>query len=144
MCLCPAFLYRLLKAHDLSEDGSDGERINTRYIADLLSDDWGFYYTATTNLKKMVDILGSLDSAGKDVRIDPQNMPNDERALITGRIQRLLQIIEDHPKSFGWRMRAKLGTSKQWYNEVETPSTVGDFGLWRLRDAGKKEHQSGP
>ena len=124
----------LLKAHDLSEDGTDGERINSSYIADLLSDDWGFYYTATTNLKKIADILANLEALSKDVHIDPLKIPNDERAMISARIQHLLKVVEERPKSFGWKMRAKLGTKKQWYNFVETPSSVGGFGLWRLRE----------
>ncbi len=128
----------LLKAHDVSEDGSDGENVNASYIADLLSDDWGFYYTATTNLKKIAGLLEDLDTVGKEVHIDPSKIPSGERTTITGRIQRLLKAIEERPKSFGWKMRAKLGTSKQWYNEVETPSTVGDFGLWRLRETKKQ------
>jgi len=125
----------LLKAHDVSEDGSDGENINSSYIAGLLADDWGFYYTATTNLKKITSFLEGLETVGKDVNIDPAKIPNDERATIVGRIQHLLKVIEDRPKSFRWKMRARLGTTKQWYNEVETPSTVGDFGLWKLREA---------
>jgi len=128
----------LLKAHDLSEDGTDGESINASYIADLLSDDWGFYYTATTNLKKIIDILENLETAGKGVNIDPLKVPNDERTILVGRIQHLLKVIEGRPKSFRWKMRARLGTTKGWYNEVETPSTVGDFGVWRLRET-KKE-----
>ena len=128
----------LLKSHDVSEDGTDGERINSAYIADLLSDDWGFYYTATTNLKKMVEILENLETAGKGVNIDPLKIPKDEREVMLGRIQHLLKVIEQRPKSFRWRMRAKLGITKRWYNEVETPSTVGDFGLWRLRETRKE------
>jgi hypothetical protein len=128
----------LLKAHDLSEDGTDGESINASYIADLLSDDWGFYYTATTNLKKIIDILENLETAGKGVNIDPLKVPNDERTILVGRIQHLLKVIEGRPKSFRWKMRARLGTTKGWYNVVETPSTVGDFGVWRLRET-KKE-----
>ena len=124
----------LLNAHDLSEDGTDGEKINAAYIAGLLSDDWGFYYTATTNLKKMAGILADLDTIGMEVHVDPLRISNDERATITARIQRLLKIIEDSPKTFRWKMRARLGTTKQWYETVETPSTVGDFGLWRLRE----------
>jgi len=128
----------LLKAHDLSEDGTDGERINASYIADLLSDDWGFHYTATTNLKKIIDILENLETAGKGVNIDPLKVPNDERTIVVGRIQHLLKVVDGRPKSFRWKMRARLGTTKGWYNEVETPSTVGDFGVWRLRET-KKE-----
>jgi len=125
----------LLKAHEMSYDGADGERINASYIADLLSDDWGFYYTATSNLRKIANILADLEIVGKDVHIDPLKIPHEERTTITAKIQRLLEVIEERPKSLRWKMRARLGTAKQWYNEVETPSTVGDFGLWRLRES---------
>jgi hypothetical protein len=27
-------------------------------------------------------------------------------------------------------MRAKIGTSRKWYNPVERPDTVGGFGIW--------------
>lgn len=125
----------LLRAHDVSDDGTDGEWVNSSYIAGLLSDDWGFYYTATTNLKKIADILTNLETVGKDVHIDPLKIPRDERETITARVQHLLRRIEERPKSFRWKMRARLGTTKLWYNEVDTPSTVGDFGLWKLREA---------
>lgn len=124
----------LLKAHDLSQDRSEGESINAAYIADLLSDDWGFYYTATNNLKKMVNLINDHDTPSKQANIDPSLISADDRDVIASRIQRLLKTIEDRPKSFGWRMRAKLGTSKQWYRTVETPATVGDFGIWKLRE----------
>ena len=28
-------------------------------------------------------------------------------------------MIEKEPKSLGWKLRAKVGTKKQWYNDVE-------------------------
>ena len=124
----------LLKAHEVSDDGKDGEMINSAYMADLLADDWGFYYTATTNLKKMLGLMEGLDESGKQANIDPARVSTEERTAIVSRIQRLLKAIDEHPKSFGWKMRAKLGTTKQWYKTVETPASVGDFGLWRLRE----------
>jgi hypothetical protein len=127
----------LLLTHDLSDDGSDGGKINSDYIASLLAGDWGFYYTATSNLKKILGLVRDLDNSGKVANIDASLITTEERATIASRIQRLLKAIEDHPKSFGWKMRAKLGTSKQWYKTVETPATVGDFGIWRLRDIRK-------
>ena len=30
-----------------------------------------------------------------------------------------LAIIEKEPKSVGWKLRARVGTKKQWYNDVE-------------------------
>lgn len=124
----------LLKAHEVSED-SDGEgRINVGYIGKLLSDDWGFYYTATTNLKRIAALMQDLDAKGQEVHIDPSQISKEVRADIIGKVERILKSIEGHPKSFGWKARSKLGTKKQWYRDVETPQTVGDFGIWRLRE----------
>jgi len=47
----------LLREHEVG--GSDPETIDAGYIAKLLSGDWGFYYTCTTNLKKVSDKLGT-------------------------------------------------------------------------------------
>ena len=128
----------LIKAHRVSDKGEDADMINSKYIAELLSEDWGFWYTATTNLKKIVSIVESLDDRGQEVHIDPARVSSGEREEITGKIvEGLLRAIEDHPKSLGWRVRSKLGTSKKWYRDVETPQTVGDFGIWRLREISK-------
>jgi hypothetical protein len=43
-------------------------------------------------------------------------------------------MIDEEPKSAGWRMRSVIGAKKQWYNPVETTQTVGEFGLWKLRE----------
>ncbi len=127
----------LLKAHDVTEDSEIGNRIDARYIARLLSDDWGFYYTATTNLMKIATLMRDLDAKGQEAHIDPSQITAEERADIIGKVDRIVKPIEDHPKSFGWKARSKLGTRKQWYRDVETPQTVGDFGLWRLRETTK-------
>lgn len=124
----------LLKAHEISDDGSEDEMISSKYIAQLLSDDWGFYHTATTNLKRIVTIVGNLDRTGHDFHIDASRVSADERNNITGKIEHLLHVIDDRPKSWGWKARSKLGTKKQWYRDVETTQTVGDFGIWRLRE----------
>jgi hypothetical protein len=42
----------------------------------------------------------------------------EHRVIIREKIDLLLQIIENAPKSFGWKQRAKVGTKKQWYNDV--------------------------
>jgi hypothetical protein len=38
---------------------------------------------------------------------------------VIDRIDRLYRIIEDYPKTTKWRMRAKIGTKKKWYDDVE-------------------------
>jgi hypothetical protein len=127
----------LLRAHAIGEYGDEAESINVDYIAGLLSNDWGFYYTATTNLKKIAELLANLDQRGNQVGIDPSRVSVEERTDIAGKVQLLLTKIEEHPKSFGWNARSKLGTKSKWYRDVETPQTIGDFGLWRLRETTK-------
>jgi hypothetical protein len=127
----------LLRTHGIGGYGDETESINADYIADILANDWGFYYTATTNLKKIAELLANLDQRGREIGIDPTRVTAEERADITGKIQSLLTKIEKHPKSFGWNARSKLGTKSKWYRDVETPQTIGDFGLWRLRETTK-------
>ncbi|MEM2111634.1 MAG: hypothetical protein QXX08_07130 [Candidatus Bathyarchaeia archaeon] len=95
----------LFREHEVGK--SDKETINSDRIAEIMSDDWGFYYTATTNLKKIRDLLPTLEPLKKE---DIEN--------VTTKINQLLDEIEKRPKSFGWKMRAKVGTKKKWYKEV--------------------------
>jgi hypothetical protein len=96
----------LLREHEVGE--GDKETINSRYIAKLLSEDWGFYYTATMNLNKIKSLLA-----------DYSQLVEYDKELIEDKIDRLINAIENEPKSLGWKMRAKIGTKKQWYRKVE-------------------------
>jgi hypothetical protein len=44
---------------------------------------------------------------------------DDEASVFLERAHRLLQMIEDAPKSTGWQLRARVGTSRQWYQTPE-------------------------
>lgn len=96
----------LLREHDVGEPGP--ETIDAPYVAKLLQGDWGFYYTFTTNLKKVRDRLPAY-----------QELTDEDRADVVAKIEKLLQIIEDAPKSMSWRVRARVGPSKKWYRDVE-------------------------
>jgi hypothetical protein len=99
----------LLREHEIGE--VEKETVNAKYIAELLSNDWGFYFTVTTNLNKLKDALARFG-----------NLTEKDRADVQGKITKLLAIIEKQPKSFGWKMRARIGTSKKWYTDVEEVS----------------------
>jgi hypothetical protein len=86
---------------------TDKEAINAKYIAKLFSDDWGFYFTATTNLKKIKEAIDGVKA-----------LTDDHRAIIAKKVDYFVKFIEDTPKSGKWRSRAKAGTSKPWYQEV--------------------------
>jgi hypothetical protein len=119
----------LLLSHDIKEN-SDDEAINASYIAKLLAEDWGFWYTVTTNLQNIKRFVTELDKLGAEAKIDPKQISQEERVDINTKIDVLAKKVETEPKAFGWKMRAKVGTKKQWYCHVERPDTVGGFGIW--------------
>ena len=85
------------------------ETINGKYIADIMSKDWGFYYTTTLNLDKIRKGLERY----KDLFTTQDNQN------ILDRITTLEQMIERAPKSLKWKARAAIGPRVQWYNDVE-------------------------
>jgi len=119
----------LFKAHKV-EEKAEKESIDASYIARLLGNDWGFWYTATTNLKKIRRFLTDIDRLGPEVGINPKVFKKEDKEEIIGKIETLLNRIDREPKSFKWKLRSKAGTKKRWYNPVERPETVGGFGIW--------------
>jgi hypothetical protein len=112
----------LLRAHEVSLD-EEKNKLNAKFLARLLAADWGFWYTATTNVKGL-----------RQYALDLQNLSEEEKRDITSKLDSLLQAIDAEPKSAGWKMRSAIGTRRQWYKPVETAQTVGEFGIWRLRE----------
>jgi hypothetical protein len=100
----------LLREHCVGED--DSEAINGGYVAELLSKDWGFYHTVTTNLKKMRDSYVDVFGTG--------HLSSEDKEDVRNKIDELLARIEEEPKNVGWKMRARVGTRKLWYQEVES------------------------
>jgi hypothetical protein len=96
----------LVLEHEIGN--SDDEVINGAYVSKIMARDWGFYYTSTMNLNKIKSLLGEYDA-----------LTSGDRDVISARIDELLIMIEKEPKSLGWKLRAKVGTKKQWYNDVE-------------------------
>jgi hypothetical protein len=132
----------LLKAHDV-KDKSEKECINASYLAKLFAQDWGFWYTATTNLRRIAAFMSEIGKLGPEIDIKPEQIESKDIEEITAKIEAILNRIDKEPKPFSWRMRAKVGTRKRWYNHVELPETVGGFGIWEaiLRN-NKSPHES--
>jgi hypothetical protein len=105
----------LMLEHPLSHEQPGPKSIDTDYIVDIMRQDWGFYFTFTTNLKRVPDYLDQFSSLGEE-----------GRRVIRGRIEDLRAAIEAAPKSFGWKMRSKdRYTRSRWYQDVsETPATA--------------------
>jgi hypothetical protein len=116
----------LLLAHEVGESDA-AETINASYISVLLAKDWGFWYTLTTNLKGIKEIL-----------LETPELTDHEKETISSRVEMLLKYIDARPKTTKWKLRSKIGTRQRWYEPVETMDTVGDFGIWKLKDQPKK------
>jgi hypothetical protein len=105
----------LIRAHEIAD--SDHESINEKYIAQLMSQDWGFYHTVTANLKKTALLL------------QDYSMDQSDRNDVLPKIDRLLARIESEPKTSRFKMRARIGEKKKWYNEVD--ETFRDVLQWQ-------------
>jgi hypothetical protein len=103
-------LILLFLTHDVEgqecEDAVDGSQVAT-----VLSGDWGFWYDATANLEKVRLLTGTLTESAK--------LSEEQAGIITQRVNKLRKIIDDTPKTKNWEKRAKAGTSKPWYREIE-------------------------
>jgi hypothetical protein len=97
----------LLLAHEVSDH--DRDAINAEVIATLTAEDWGLWRTTQLNLERMREGTGTLGLE-----------PDDERLLLN-RIDSLWGRIEHRTKSRRWRLRAKVGDRKRWY---EVPDEV--------------------
>lgn len=95
----------LLLEHDVGNE--DREMVNSEYIAQLCSKDWGLWKTATTNLMKLRQFLSYVDIESK------------HKATVTSRIEKILQTINAKPKYISWRLRSLIGERKRWYKVVE-------------------------
>lgn len=116
-------LLLLLRAHEISL-GDEKNKINAKFIAEKLASDWGFWYTVTTNLSGL-----------RTYSEIAENLTGDEKQDINSKVSQLLAAIENESKTAGWKMRSVIGTKRKWYNSVETAQTIGEFGIWKLREA---------
>jgi hypothetical protein len=95
----------LLLAAEVGEN--DHNKVNLKYVAKIMSEDWGFYYTSVMNLNKV-------QAAVNGVPV----LSVQDRIVINEKAETIIKIIENEPKSGKWKGRAKTGTSKIWYKEV--------------------------
>ena len=93
--------------HDHPVEESDGDAVNAARVAGLCASDWGLWRTITANLE---DLRSHLDRYDLD---------DEGKGRIHRGIEKLQGRIEEEPKPFAWRMRAKIGDRKRWYDLPE-------------------------
>jgi hypothetical protein len=94
----------LLTTHELAEDDGDGA-VSLARLRSVLVPDWGFYTTASDNLERIPDALAEHA---------PAVVPR-----LTERCQAIRETLERAPKSAAFRMRARVGRRKRWYDVPE-------------------------
>jgi Uncharacterised nucleotidyltransferase len=85
----------------------DDDAVNGARIASLCASDWGLWRTITANLERCRGHVGDYD------------LPDADRARVESRFDALLERIEAEPKTRGWRLRAKVGERRRWYELPE-------------------------
>ncbi len=98
----------LLHGHDVGEH--DDDTVNAARIAELCASEWGLWRTITANLERCREHVPDYD------------LDTSDRDRIITRFDTLLGRIEEEPKSRGWKLRAKVGERKRWYELPEEVS----------------------
>ena len=91
----------VLLEHEVTEDDTG---VNAAQFAALCCEDWGLCRTITQNLASVRGHLG-----GYEV----------DRDTVAARLDALLDRVEGTPKSRSWKLRAKIGERKRWYQLPE-------------------------
>jgi hypothetical protein len=91
----------LLLEHEVTDDD---EGVNASHVAALCGEDWGLCRTISQNLEALRGRLAQYEV---------------DRDVVSSRVTLLLERIEAVPKSRSWRLRAKVGERKRWYELPE-------------------------
>ncbi len=95
----------LFYGHEVADH--DADAVNGARVAELCAGDWGLWRTITANLGRCGEQLGAYD------------LPEEDRRRVSARIAAVLEHIEQAPKSRGWKLRARIGERKRWYELPE-------------------------
>jgi hypothetical protein len=98
----------LLLDHEPGDDDGPG-RLNAGHVSRVCAADWGLSTTAGDNLDALDRLAPELALSG------------EEASALGERTAELRGRMEQAPKSRAWRLRAKIGRRKRWY---ETPEEV--------------------
>jgi hypothetical protein len=93
----------LLADHEI---GTGADMFDAARIAEVCSEDWGWYKTVSMNLEKAIGAA-------------PAALNGEQAGLVEKRARRMIKAIEEAPKSMGWQVRARLGERRVWYTVPE-------------------------
>jgi hypothetical protein len=96
----------LLWDHTPAADDGPG-RLNTTHLSAACAADWGLFTTITDNLAAATALLPDLIAPG----------PDHDR--IATRLHTITTTLHHAPKTTSWKLRAKIGRRKRWYQTPE-------------------------
>jgi len=96
----------LLLEHPLGDN--DREVINMKRIAEICSNDWGFWRTLTMNLGKVRSLAQGYSQ-----------LTSEQKSHVESQVNEAMARIEKEPKSLAWRLRARVGDRVKWYKDVD-------------------------
>lgn len=96
----------LLLDHELAD--SDGAaRLNVGHVSEVCAGDWGLFTTVSDNLEALAGVTPELP------------LEDAQRVALTEQIASLRERLDAAPKSRAWKLRAKIGRRKRWYEVPE-------------------------
>jgi hypothetical protein len=99
----------LLAAYPVGDSDGVG-MIDLRVFRQIVGEDWGWWRTVTMNLDRITELLRA-----ERERLVPGAADLDP----ADGLKALQQAAEEAPKSRRWKMRARLGDRKRWYQIAE-------------------------
>jgi len=103
-------LIALIMEHDVGAS-DQSELINLDRISKVLADDWGFWFDGKVNLNLTLRFAEKYCGEGL--------VTKDELGTVIGKVDMILGSIEAEPKTRKWQKRAKTGTARPWWRDVE-------------------------
>jgi hypothetical protein len=83
--------------------------MDARVFRGIVADDWGWWRTVTLNLDRIRAVLADGDRAAiAGGRLDARVQ-----------LETLARIADEAPKSRRWKLRARIGERKRWYEVPE-------------------------
>jgi hypothetical protein len=93
----------LLSDHSFSENDHG---INLDYLAKIAADDWGIWRTTTMVMERAGDYATTLEGY-------------DDADRVREQAARYVEALNAASKSYRWKLRAKVGERKRWYELPE-------------------------
>jgi hypothetical protein len=96
----------LLLTHEITHRDGTG-MVNAGVVAELLGADWGLWRTSRMNVERLRD------------RSDALGLDSTQRQALLSQLDELWHVVEGYPRSRAWRLRARIGDKKRWYQQPD-------------------------